>query len=204
MEWGNASDITSAGCNIIMASAAIYAAYNAKSWFSQRSHTKGFDKAEEIIAKIDNYVRFANGSLADLKSTFETLDGITNWLAQPDINLKKKYGTLAEEHRLQNILIEELKEEVNLIERWSIKVKNKSVIDINLRLLSLIHTFAHDTYLKASTAIDYITNKSKSDFDEIFTEFKGNFNNFQSNLDYLNNVYEEFKGKKFTFFFKVK
>ncbi len=53
MDWGNGSDVTSALCNVVMASAAVFAAANARSWFSQRSHSKGLDYAEEIISNID-------------------------------------------------------------------------------------------------------------------------------------------------------
>lgn len=53
MDFGNASDIVSALCNVAMAGAAVYAAKNAKEWISQAhfDHTKDFLK---IMTKVND------------------------------------------------------------------------------------------------------------------------------------------------------
>ena len=47
-------DVTGSIADLVMAGVAVYAAANANQWFSQRSHTKGFDKAEQLLADIDD------------------------------------------------------------------------------------------------------------------------------------------------------
>ncbi|EKN6068026.1 hypothetical protein DVQ29_22715, partial [Yersinia enterocolitica] len=45
----NATDWISAGCNVVMASAAVYAAWNAKDWLSPSIHEQGLPIARELI-----------------------------------------------------------------------------------------------------------------------------------------------------------
>jgi len=49
MEFSNASDVIDSLCNIAMASAAVYAAWNAKDWLSPKINAKKFKFADELI-----------------------------------------------------------------------------------------------------------------------------------------------------------
>lgn len=48
-EWGSVTDWVSALCNIAMASAAVYAASNAKNWLSPKLNDRKFNFADEVI-----------------------------------------------------------------------------------------------------------------------------------------------------------
>lgn len=77
-------DVTGTIADWIMAGAAAYAAWNAKSWFSQRSHTTGFDKAEEILHKIDSFYLRTQESVLHLHSELEYLNAVSYGSTNPD------------------------------------------------------------------------------------------------------------------------
>ncbi|EKY3122139.1 hypothetical protein ACI1BR_004255, partial [Cronobacter sakazakii] len=66
-------DITGTLADWVMAGAAVYAAFRANGWFSQRLHSKGLDKAEEILLSIDNCV-------TELETVLFKLDEIKYYL----------------------------------------------------------------------------------------------------------------------------
>jgi len=53
---GSLSDWISAMCNIVIASAAIYAAFQAKNWFRSKSQQFAFDKSAEFFSRLDDVV----------------------------------------------------------------------------------------------------------------------------------------------------
>ncbi|KHT18289.1 hypothetical protein [Pectobacterium brasiliense] len=48
------ADWVSSTANVVMAGAALYAAWNAKDWFSRRMSENSFNKADDIIQQVDN------------------------------------------------------------------------------------------------------------------------------------------------------
>lgn len=53
---GNLSDWISAACDVVMACAAAYAAYQAKNWFRSKSQQFAFDKSADFFSKLDDVV----------------------------------------------------------------------------------------------------------------------------------------------------
>ncbi|HDC4683662.1 hypothetical protein QTN38_006925 [Enterobacter cloacae subsp. cloacae] len=51
-EWGSVTDWVSAACNMAMAGAAVYAAYNAKDWISPKIQHEGFKQASMCMAEM--------------------------------------------------------------------------------------------------------------------------------------------------------
>ncbi|CZY40041.1 Uncharacterised protein [Enterobacter cloacae] len=51
-EWGSVTDWVSAACNLAMAGAAVYAAYNAKDWISPKIQHEGFKQASTCMAEM--------------------------------------------------------------------------------------------------------------------------------------------------------
>lgn len=51
-EWGSVTDCVSAVCNMAMAGAAVYAAYNAKDWISPKIQHEGFKQASMCMAEM--------------------------------------------------------------------------------------------------------------------------------------------------------
>lgn len=47
------ADWVSSTANVVMAGAALYAAFSAKDWFKQKTHSLGFEKAEILLIQLD-------------------------------------------------------------------------------------------------------------------------------------------------------
>lgn len=72
MDWGSVSDWFSAGCNLVMASVAVYAAMNAKDWLSPKLNERKFKFADEVI---DDFCKLQQEALylhSDVKQLINT------------------------------------------------------------------------------------------------------------------------------------
>ncbi|HGH4750337.1 TPA: hypothetical protein ACJIXE_004259 [Serratia marcescens] len=56
MELGSLTDWISAGANILMAGAAVYAAFNAKDWIKDKHNSAGYDHVAKLMADYDTAV----------------------------------------------------------------------------------------------------------------------------------------------------
>ncbi|NIG74210.1 hypothetical protein F3J34_11440 [Klebsiella sp. Ap-873] len=57
LEWGSLSDMVSAACNVAMAGAAVYAAWNARDWFTSKIYESAFKVAEELKDDLESLSR---------------------------------------------------------------------------------------------------------------------------------------------------
>uniref|UniRef100_A0A8I0CZT6 Uncharacterized protein n=1 Tax=Pseudomonas tritici TaxID=2745518 RepID=A0A8I0CZT6_9PSED len=78
-------EVTGTLADWVMAGAAAYAAFNAKQWFSQRSHTKGFDKAEGILSTTDSLYNLTYKTIEDLYPVLNYLNELNSGLKNPDL-----------------------------------------------------------------------------------------------------------------------
>lgn len=203
MDFGNASDIVSALCNVAMAGAAVYAAINAKQWFSQKSHTKGFDKAEEILSRIDSYYRNRNNYLSELHLTSEFFEAVNSRLTVADPILLDKYDKLSKEHSDNIVLIDKLSEELLLIERWSITVINIELINSVIKPLRELNISASNAYNGCYSCVYNYNYMHKDDFENSFNYLKTQYTEFLKDLHTLETCYDKFKRNKFANFFRV-
>lgn len=107
MEMGSGADWVSAFCNLLMAVAAVYAAFNAKSWIAQShyDHVKDFLKTITVVdEKLCEYVYNNTGgnleihlALTKFKPADEQIKIISLNLNQKQrIELKKRYDEFKE------------------------------------------------------------------------------------------------------------
>lgn len=204
MDLGNVSDLVSAGCNIAMTGAAIYAAWNARGWFSQRSHTKGFDKAEEILASIDEYALNSKKIIDDLHANFSLLEEIQQSRSVPPKDQYLAYKESEEWHRVYMKNIHNLIDELFRLERWALNVSNPGEILVVTNHLTDLHTSAAHFYFYCDACLYQLHNVGWSEFDNHFKILKSNYNDCLLSLNNLEKEYDKFKVKRFDHFFKLK
>lgn len=121
-------DITGTIADWVMAGSAVYAAVNAKRWFSQRSHTKGFDKAEELLAEIDRLFNYTDKMQADLQNFWDYLEQSEKNTIKLNDSQNAYFVSLIDELTKHRNNIINLIQDAKLIERWSIRMKNSDVV----------------------------------------------------------------------------
>ncbi|BEO55997.1 hypothetical protein SMQE22_11430 [Serratia marcescens] len=67
MELGSLTDWISAGANICMAGAAVYAALNAKDWIKDKHNSAGYDHVAKLMADYDTVVLEVNRFYFDMR-----------------------------------------------------------------------------------------------------------------------------------------
>ncbi|AGE17642.1 TPA: hypothetical protein SLN52_000610 [Serratia marcescens] len=196
-------DITGTIADWTMAGAAVYAAVNAKQWFSQRSHTKGFDKAENILSAIDNHYRERNRYLSEIHSALEYLNALDSNLIFADQEMQDRHEKLSKQHSGNILLVDGLSDELVLIERWSITVLNPEKINAVIKSLRNLNASAANAYNYSRSCIYNLICVSRQDFEFTLTQFKSQYEDFLKDLATLDDCYENFKKQKFTNFFRV-
>ncbi|MFN2992222.1 hypothetical protein [Serratia plymuthica] len=203
MNFGNTSDIVSAMCNIAMAGAAVYAALNAKGWFSQKSHTRGHEKAEEILSSIDVFYRNRNQTLAELyqlhKLIIEINKHIDNYEKKDNFVYKEKSKYFSE----YISKIDKLSEELELMERWNILVVNKDKITNIIKHLREFNVSAYNTCHMSYICITELNNGDIDEFTNAFKLMNVHYHEFALGLHNVEFYYKNFKNVKFTDFFVI-
>ncbi|WP_274871975.1 hypothetical protein [Serratia marcescens] len=165
MELGSLTDWISAGANICMAGAAVYAAVNAKDWLSPKLNDRKVKFADEII---DSFCRLQQESLylhTDVKHIINT---------DPDIqddktNFAKRWGNLRDRESIYRKNTISLKSDIARMELWGLKTKNKNEFDAIIEAhLNLSYTIrdalsigAYDTQSRMSNSFEYDRELSK-------------------------------------------
>ncbi|POE24984.1 hypothetical protein BV923_00740 [Pectobacterium odoriferum] len=86
-EWGSVSDWVSSTANVVMAGAALYAAWNAKDWLSPGLRNKGFNLAVELRNKIPPMLRgIVNYNNIDMMRLDEFTDHIESKISHVERN----------------------------------------------------------------------------------------------------------------------
>ncbi|MEW5200229.1 hypothetical protein [Enterobacter hormaechei] len=144
-------DITGTVADWVMAGVAVYAAANANQWFSQRSHTKGFDKAEQLLSDIDEQYSKTKNYISELHDAFEYLKAVDERITYVDGNKAHDYQMLILNHTFDIQRIDELSENLEMIERWSLFLKDKDIINDVLKKLrdSSVSAFNASSLAKA-------------------------------------------------------
>lgn len=204
MELGSVSDVVSAACNLTMAGAAVYAAWNARDWFSQRSHSKGFDKAESILTSIDEYTLDSKKIIDDLHSSFSLLEEIKQSRSAPSREQKFNFKDSEECHKEYKKNIHKLIGELSSIERWALTVSNPTEILVITNYLTDLHTSAAIFYFYSDACLYQLSNIGWPEFDRTFYAVKENYNDCLLAYANLEREYDDFKVKRFDRFFKLR
>lgn len=148
-EWGSVTDWISAICNIAMAGAAIFAAYNAPKWLRQKQNESGYNYAISIMAEYDEIV----ANLKDLHS-----DILITKQSNPN------FESLANEVSKQVYKVIALQSKLFSCNRWGVTYKEPLQVSINTILqyydksFGLIHFRGNEDYIKVNSRINEVTN----------------------------------------------
>ncbi|WP_391487827.1 hypothetical protein [Leclercia tamurae] len=197
-------DITGTISDWIMAGVAIYAAANANQWFSQRSHTKGFDKAEELLANIDEQYCKLKCYTSELHGIFEHLHMVKERLTSIDLNKTNEYEIMCITHNFDIKKMDDLSENLEMLERWSLQVINKELIQGIIKKLRDASVSAYNASTLAKACIFNAENTGSDRFHTVMKQFKFHYEEYFTELAGVEQKYLEFKRAKFVELFKVK
>nr|DAF10908.1 MAG TPA: hypothetical protein [Caudoviricetes sp.] len=197
-------EVTGTLADWVMAGAAAYAAFNAKQWFSQRSHTKGFDKAEEILSTIDSLYYSTYKTIEDLYPVLNYLNELNSGLKKPDLKKSHEFEMSENKHREFITKIDNLIKELDLMERWSIKVENKDIILAVTKSLRDVNSSACNAYISVQSSLFDYSNNNQRGFDLSRKNFNQHYKEYLESLATSESAYNIFKKQKFITFFKVK
>ncbi|MFN2992221.1 RipA family octameric membrane protein [Serratia plymuthica] len=128
MEIGSLTDWISAGANIAMACAAVYAASKAKDWLSPKLNERKFKFADEII---DSFCRLQQEAFylhADVKNIINTDPDI-----QGDaVSFEKHWNKMFDRETIYRKNTISLRNEMERMELWGLKPKSKDDFEIIL------------------------------------------------------------------------
>lgn len=203
LDFGNTSDIISALCNCVVAGAAIYAASNAKGWFSQKSHTRGHEKAEDILSRIDVFYRARNQTLSETYQLHEFIVKISNNIDNHENKPFSFYDGKLKHFMEQVSNIDKISEDLDLMERWNISVVNKKVITDIIMHLRSFNVCASNTFNMAYICNRELNNKEIKEFESSFKLMKESYNELTLALHNIEVYYNQFKKAKFTDFFVI-
>ena len=122
-EWGSVSDWVSSIANLIMAGAALYAAWNAKNWFQTKIKENALNQVTKFWTNCDLF------SLEMLK-TYENVHYLNN--TEPEAE-PKNYAHLIKTEREAidqlNFKLALLKNELQSLTFWKVSPKDKTIFD---------------------------------------------------------------------------
>ncbi|MDQ7101852.1 MULTISPECIES: hypothetical protein [unclassified Serratia (in: enterobacteria)] len=152
LDFGNTSDIVSAAANIAMASAAVYAALNAKGWVNQKADEISLLLANKIICETCPKISISLEGITDpfnyigYKALFNSRERHDELVKTLELKDKDAWYTFRE--------IREFKKDIDTLERqgWALKNKQKILID---EFFSKIEEF-YSVYVSSSTRIQML------------------------------------------------
>ena len=197
-------EVTGTIADWVMAGAAAYAAFNAKQWFSQRSHTKGFDKAEEILSTTDCLYNSTYKTIEELYPVLNYLNELNSGLKKPDLKKAQEFELSENKHREFISKIDNLVKELDLMERWSIKVENKDIILGVTKSLREVNASACNAFISVQSSILECVNNNQRGFELSRKNFNQHYKEYLESLAASESAYNLFKKQKFITFFKVK
>lgn len=159
MDFGNTSDIANVVCNVAIASAAVYAAKNAKDWLSPKLNEKKFKFADELI---DNFCTLQQEALYLISDTKQIIN--TDPETQGDAKkFRQRWNAIYERviiYRKNTINLRTTMERMVL---WGLQPKNidefNIIIDSHLSLSYIIDDAlsvgANETRLRLKNSFEY-------------------------------------------------
>ncbi len=197
-------DITGTVSDWIMAGVAVYAAANANQWFSQRSHTKGFDKAEELLANIDEQYGKLKNYTCQLHGVLEYLNAVNDKITYVDANKSHEFELLILTHKFDIQKIDDLNENLEMLERWSLQIINKELMQGIIKKLRDTSVSAYNSSSLAKGCMYNAECIGMDEFRETLTYFKAHYEEYLKDLAESEQKYLNFKKSKFVDLFQVK
>lgn len=125
-------------------------------------------------------------------------------MKKPVLKKSEKFEILENIHRGFISKIDNLIKELDLMERWSIKVENKDIILAVTKSLKDVNASACNAYISVQTSLFDYANNNQRGFDLSRKNFDQHYKEYLGSLAVSESAYNIFKKQKFITFFKVK
>ncbi|PDO82723.1 hypothetical protein [Kosakonia sacchari] len=164
MEIGSWSDWVSAVCNIIMAAAAFYAAYNAKKWFSRKTSENSHSLAINLKVDIEKALKIAQADYLNIANR------INSFRSNPSRNKCDNAYDYREEVLSKMNDINEFHAALIRIESHDINIMNKKILSDSIEMCSNLYAAASSIFQYQYELLSGDTSISPELYDEIVDE----------------------------------
>ncbi|HDW0669569.1 TPA: hypothetical protein RKZ72_004076, partial [Enterobacter cloacae] len=182
-------DITGTVADWVMASAAVYAAFSANHWFSQRLHSKGLDKAEEILLSIDNAINELDSVRTKLDEAKYYLDAINSKEIKADYEAIKIYDQTSTYLADKFNHVNTVRHNVKLLNRWNVETKKEAIFDDVLNNFSKFFFVSTQSISLAHKSIYDICYMTDHDFENTYAEFNSCYKLTQVAFEEIHEAY---------------
>ncbi|KJQ05199.1 hypothetical protein, partial [Enterobacter hormaechei] len=129
---------------------------------------------------------------------------LNSGLKKPDLKKSHEFEMSENKHREFITKIDNLIKELDLMERWSIKVENKDIILAVTKSLRDVNSSACNAYISVQSSLFDYSNNNQRGFDLSRKNFNQHYKEYLESLATSESAYNIFKKQKFITFFKVK
>ncbi|MBJ8975304.1 hypothetical protein I5438_01715 [Citrobacter freundii] len=195
------TDWISALSNVLMAGAAVYAALQAKRWFSQLSYTTAFNKAAEILLKIDDAVEQKQFYLVEVDRLKFSAQF---WINKSEIPQDDIIQEFQDRHRYFDEKIKyfsKLKHDYDLLKRWPIKRHQIELVEDLIQSLTILHsniTIAYSQTIHIAIAMKKNNERHNSSYLNLLNK---SCENFKISNNKTNELYKAFSKGSFNDYF---
>lgn len=197
-------DVTGTVADWIMAGSAVFAAVKANQWFSQRLHSKGLDKAEEILLSIDNLMNELDTILFKVHESKHYLKAIESNRIVADPELLKAYDLIiaTQTEKFNHVL--KIRQDTRLLDRWNVTPKNNELFDNIYLSLSDLFVSTTQTISIAHKCLHDISYMSRSDFESAYKVYLNLYEKSQNQLEKVHRDYKKIIALEFKELFELK
>ncbi|EKY3192771.1 hypothetical protein RA977_004320, partial [Cronobacter sakazakii] len=188
----------------VMAGAAVYAAFRANGWFSQRLHSKGLDKAEEILLSIDNCVTELETVLFKLDEIKYYLDAIHSNHIKADYEVLKTYDQTSKYLADKFNHINNIRHNTKLLYRWNIKTKKAEIFNNVYKYFISFYLTSSQSISLAHNSVYNICYMTREEFENSYVEYHQLYEKTQVELVKVRKAYDVLTSHEFNDMFLLK
>lgn len=198
------TDWMSAIANTAMAVAAVYAALQAKRWFSNLSYTTAFNKAAEFLTKIDQEKDEIDDAFSKIYELQDYVLAVNSGTKNPDDSVIRNYERLVDYNLAKCNIMKKHLQEYNNLKRWPIARHQSNSIEELLRSKESVYLSIATTYDLAKHFLliyrgEYVTNSVI-----YFNEFKKSLITLHHSKGQYDEYYQGFNNNSFSDYFTAK
>jgi divalent metal cation (Fe/Co/Zn/Cd) transporter len=205
MAPNSVSDWLSAICNVFIAGAAVYAAFNVKDLMKDKTHTAGLQKAESLVSEIDLLHLTVTKMIEDIS----------------DLNLNIEFKGFEHDSQLNNdkLLAAKIRENVNglkmkldtvfinfkSLRRWNIEIVKKTELELIFNNYNEIIVLCENSVMNCLSLLDYYcaVGIENNITDTFISKFNSNYQDLLNTKFIVDDLYKEFTVFSFSDVFSV-
>lgn len=203
-EFGSVSDWVNSVCNVAIASAAVYAAMQAKRWFDNLSYTAAFNKAADFLSKIDTEIDQINSSRGKTYDLQEYVLAVNNGTIKFADSVIRDYEKLCEYNLAKCNGMDQFTQEYKNLKRWPILQHQNNSIDELIKAISSVYFSRTAAYDLAKHFLLSSQGGPAMNTTIYFHEFKNSLIQLQHSKGKLDDLYKEFNNNSFSDYFTAK